>query len=150
MVRARTILMLVGLCVHPVAGRAQTPTATPVATERQYTGLTAEEAKAVIEKLEDAQRKLRAGEFQAFQLLAGANASSDQAKQSPRDAFLSVPFQKVWHVRRVPTDNRLWQPYQLAYAPNGLGQLYWDIEVVLGFNGNIERVLMTYKAPAPF
>jgi hypothetical protein len=32
----------------------------------------------------------------------------------------------------------------------GLGQLYWDIEVVLGFDGNIERVLMIYKPPAPF
>ncbi len=40
--------------------------------------------------------------------------------------------------------------YSLAYSPNGLGQLYWEIEVALGFNGDIERVLMTYKPPAPF
>lgn len=61
-----------------------------------------------------------------------------------------MSFQKVWNIEPVRTDNPLWQPYRLAYAPNGLGQLYWDIEVVLGINGNIERLLMIYKPPAPF
>lgn len=69
---------------------------------------------------------------------------------SPREAFLQVPFKKVWNIERGRTDNSLWQPYRLSYAPNGLGQLYWDIEVVLGFYGDIERVLMIYKPPAPF
>jgi hypothetical protein len=69
---------------------------------------------------------------------------------SARDAFLQVRFDDVWNFERVRTDNRGWQPYKLAYAPKGLGQLYWDIEVVLGSDGNIERVLMIYKQPAPF
>ncbi|HEX8444130.1 MAG TPA: hypothetical protein VF631_10845 [Allosphingosinicella sp.] len=77
-------------------------------------------------------------------------ASSETTKVSPRDAFLQVPFKRVWNIERVQTDNRLWQPHRLAYAPNGPGQLYWDIEVVLGSEGEIERVLMIYKPRAPF
>jgi hypothetical protein len=72
------------------------------------------------------------------------------ANVSPRDAFLSIPFRKVWNIERLPSDNRLWQPYRLSYAPNGLGQLFWEIEIALGFNGDLERVLMNYKPPAPF
>ena len=34
--------------------------------------------------------------------------------------------------------------------PYGPGQLYWDIEVMSGLEGRLERVVMTYKAPAPF
>jgi hypothetical protein len=122
----------------------------PVPTTRQLRGLTAEEAAALLGKLEDAQRLLKAGEPQYFELLAGSMASYDMTKLSPRDVFLDVPFQQVWDIERVQTDNPMWQPYRLAYSPNGLGQLYWDIEVALGFNGNIERVLMNYKPPAPF
>ena len=119
-----------------------------VPTKRQLQGLTIEEAAALLAKLEDAQRRLKAGDLQSFELLAGSIASYDMTKSSPRDVFLRVPFQKVWDIKRVPNEYR--HTYSLAYSPNGLGQLYWEIEVALGFNGNIERVLMTYKPPAPF
>ena len=82
--------------------------------------------------------------------MAGSIASYEMTKSSPRDVFPQVPFKEVWDIERVRTDNRLWQPYRLAYSPEGLGQTYWDIEVVLGFSGDIQRVLMTYKPPAPF
>lgn len=71
-------------------------------------------------------------------------------KVSPEGAFLKVSFQQVWEIARVPTDNRLWRPFKLAYAPDGLAQHYWDIEVVLGTSGQLERVTMIYKPPAPF
>ena len=145
-----SILLFMGLSVQPHMGGAQTTRTVPVPATPQLSGLTATEAAALIAKLEDAQRRVQAGQSQPFELLAGSIASYDQTKITPREAFLKVPFQKVWDIRRVRTDNRLWQPYRLAYAPNGLGQLYWDIEVVLGFNGNIERVLMTYRSLAPF
>lgn len=122
----------------------------PVPTKRQLRGLNAEEASALVAKLGDAQKKLRAGEFQSFELMSGSVAGYEMTKVSPRDAFLQVPFQQVWEIERVPTDNRLWQPFKLAYAPDGLGKLYWDIEVVLGANGQLERVTMNYKPPAPF
>ena len=69
-------------------------------------------------------------------------------KSSPRDVFLKTPFQKVWNLERVPNEYRL--TYLLAYSPDGPGQLYWEIEVALGSDGDVERVQMTYKPPAPF
>ncbi|MEP4893743.1 hypothetical protein [Parasphingorhabdus sp.] len=119
-------------------------------TERQLMGLTVGEADALISKLETAQEGLRNDKLQSFELLAGSVASYDQSKVSARDVFLSVPFQEVWEVKRIVSDNRLSQPFRLSYAPNGLGKLFWDITVVVGFSGQIERVEMIYKAPAPF
>lgn len=143
-------LVLLGLALQPAMLSALTedPVSTP--TEQQLRGLDESEAAALISKLKDAQGKLRAGEFQSFQLISGSIAAYEMTKVSPRDAFLQVSFEEVWEIERVTTDNRLWQPFKLAYAPNGLGQLYWDIEVVLGANGQIERVMMIYKPPAPF
>ena len=143
-------LLVVSLLVQAAIGWAQPSDIRPVPTTRQLSGLNAEEASALIARLEYAQRQLRAGEFQGFELLAGSIASYDATEIPPRDAFLQVPFNEVWSITRVRTDNRLWQPYRLSYSPNGPGQLYWDIEVVLGFNGDLERVLMIYKPPAPF
>ena len=150
--RLLRLLLVAALAVHSNANAALAAAKElqPVPANPQLRGLNAEEARTLIAKLKDAQRRLRAGEFLPFELLAGSIASYDMTKSSPREVFLRVPFDAVWDIERVRTDNRLWQPYRLAYAPNGLGQLYWDIEVVLGFNGNIERVLMVYKPPAPF
>jgi hypothetical protein len=144
------VVFVAGLSVQCAFASAEPKGIQPVPTTRQLRGLSAEEATALIAKLEDAQRRLKTGEPQSFELLAGSIASYDMTETAPRDAFLQVPFKEAWNIERVRTDNRLWQPYRLSYAPNGLGQLYWDIEVVLGFNGDIQRVLMTYKPPAPF
>ncbi|GAA4021082.1 hypothetical protein GCM10022280_22040 [Sphingomonas swuensis] len=148
--RPLQLLAFVLMSAHCAVGNAQrTPVIAPPAT-RQLSGLGSPEADSLLAKVKDAQRRLSAGEVQTFELLAGSVASSEAARISPREAFLGVPFDKVWKIERVRTDNRLWQPFKLAYAPKGLGQLYWDIEVVLGFNGDIEQVSMTYKVPAPF
>ena len=143
-------LLIVCLLVQPAIGWAQTSDTRPVPTTRQLSGLNAEEASALVAQLENAQRQLRAGEFQGFELVAGSIASYDAARITPRDAFLQVRFNEVWAITRGRTDNRLWRPYRLSYSPNGLGRLYWDIEVALGINGNLQRVLMIYQAPAPF
>ena len=143
-------VVVAGLSVHATVASAAPTDFRPVPTTRQLRGLTAEEATALVGKLEDAQHRLKAGEPQHFELLAGSIASYEMTKSSPRDVFPQVPFKEVWDIERVRTDNRLWQPYRLAYSPEGLGQTYWDIEVVLGFSGDIQRVLMTYKPPAPF
>ena len=148
--RGWRFLIIAVLAVQPAIGWTGAVKTVPVPTTRQLRGLDAREATALIAKLKDAQRALKTGKPQHFELLAGSIASYDMTKSPPRDAFLQVPFQQVWNIERVRTDNRLWQPYRLSYAPNGLGQLYWDIEVVLGFNGEIQRVLMVYKPPAPF
>ena len=144
----RHIVIAIALSLHGATACAHTTTA-PAPATRQLRGLGAEEAAALLARAEDAQRRLRAGEFQPFELLAGAVASSEMTRVSPRDAFLEVRFDQVWDIEKRVTDNPLWQPYRLAYAPDGLGRLYWDIEIVLGINGDIERVLMVYKAPAP-
>jgi hypothetical protein len=144
------LVVVAGLSAHSAVASAAPKDIQPVPATRQLRGLSAEEATALIAKLEDAQRRLKAGEPLAFELLVGSIASNDMTKSPPRDVFLRVPFKEVWDIERVRTDNRIWQPYRLAYAPNGLGQLYWDIEVALGFYGDIQRVLMAYKPPAPF
>ena len=148
--RLLRLLLVAALAVHSTAALAAPSELQPVPAEPRLRGLNAEEASTLVAKLKDAQRRLRAGEFLPFELLAGSIASYDMTKSAPREVFLRVPFDDVWVIERVRTDNRLWQPYRLAYAPNGLGELYWDIEVVLGFYDNIERVLMVYKPPAPF
>jgi len=144
------IVFIIGLVGQPSIGGAQAKQAVSVPTTRQLSGLSPQDASDLIAKLEDAQRRLKAGKFQPFELLAGSIASYDKTKVSPRDAFLQASFSSVWKVERVRSDNELWQPYRLSYAPDGLGKLYWDIEVMLGIDGNIDRVSMTYKPPAPF
>ncbi len=144
------IAFIVGLAGQSASGGAQTTPAVSVPIERQLSGVTPREATDLIAKLEDAQRLLKAGKFQSFELLAGSIASYDKTKVSPREAFLQVPFRSVWNVERVRSDNKLAQPYRLAYAPDGLGKPYWDIEVVLDINNDIDRVSMTYRPPAPF
>jgi hypothetical protein len=144
------LLIILGLGLQPAIISAQPVDTVSFPPTRQLRGLNAGEASALVVKLSEAQNKLRAGEFQSFELMSGSIAGYDMIKVSPRDAFLQVSFQQVWEIERVPTDNRLWQPFKLAYAPDGLGQLYWDIEVVLGASGQLERVTMIYKPPAPF
>lgn len=148
--RMRHLLLSLLLAAQCAAGSAQAGSTAPAPAERQLRGLSRDEASLLLTKLEEAQRRLKAGEFQVFELLAGSIASYEQTKASPRGVFLEIPFQKVWSIERVNSDNRLWQPFRLAYSPDGMGQRYWDIEVVLGTNGNIERVLMIYKPPAPY
>ena len=144
------IVFIVGLAGQTISGGAQTTQAASSPIKLQLSGVTPQEANDLITKLEDAQIFLKAGKFQSFELLTGSIASYDKTKVSPREAFLQVPFRSVWNVERVRSDNKLAQPYRLAYAPNGLGKLYWDIEVVLDVNGDIDRVSMTYRPPAPF
>lgn len=146
----RSLLIFLCLALQPAIISAQRVGTVAVPPTQQLRGLNAGEASALVAKLSEAQIKLRAGEFQSFELISGSIAGYDMVKVSPRDAFLQVSFQQVWQIERVPTDNRLWQPFKLAYAPDGLGQLYWDIEVVLGASGQLERVTMIYKPPAPF
>ncbi|MFL9839958.1 hypothetical protein ABS767_03185 [Sphingomonas sp. ST-64] len=128
---------------------AQAQGGVPAPSRQQLSGLDPAEASALVAKLEEAQRLLQAGAFPPFELLSGAIASYEQAKLGPREAFLRVPFDQVWKIERGRRDNPLWQPFRLSYAPDGLGKRYWDIEVVFGVNGNIERVTMLYKPPAP-
>ncbi len=142
-------LLFVGLSLRCDTAHAETGLAQSAPVKQHLMGLSAAEASMLLIKLKEAQSSLKTGDMQYFELLAGSVASFEAAKISPREAFLAVPFDEVWRIRRVRSDNRLWQPYKLSYAPKGLGQLYWDIEVVLGSSGNIERVLMVYKVPAP-
>lgn len=124
--------------------------AIPVPASRQLLGVSSQTADSLIAKLQDRQRALKAGTAPNFMLLSGAGASSEAARMTPREAFLAIPFDKVWRIELDRTGTRSWQPYRLAYAPNGLGQLYWEIEVTLDFRGAIAKVELTYRPPAPF
>jgi hypothetical protein len=148
--RIWNVAFTVALVGQSTIGGAQVKQSVSAPAIRQLDGLSSQDAADLIAKLEDAQRRLKAGEFQSFELLAGSIASYDKTKVSPRNAFLGVAFSSVWEVKRVRADNELWQPYKLAYAPDGLGKRYWDIEIMLSFEGKIERVTMTYKPPASF
>lgn len=126
------------------------PTAINVAAQPQLRGLTAEEAAALIAKVADAQSRLRKKDQVVFELLSGAPTFYPMTSTAPRDAFLRLPLAKTFSVERKATDNKLWQPYRLIVLPDGPGKLLWDVEVVLGINGQIERIEMLYRPPAPF
>jgi hypothetical protein len=81
--------------------------------------------------------------------MAGAVASFDEIRVAPRDAFLRVPFKQLWGIERTAAEDQNRQSFKLAYMPNGVGELYWDIEVIVA-DGKLERVHMTYQPPAPF
>ena len=148
--RISKLVLCTILAAHPATSWAKAGEAVRPAVERRLSGLTPDEARTLVRNLVTAQRNLKTDKFQSFELLAGSIASYDKTKVPPRTVFLSIDFERVWAIERVATDNRLWQPFKLAYAPDGLGKRYWDIEVVTGAEGDIERVLMIYKPPAPF
>tara|TARA_R110002167_G_scaffold9558_14_gene44225 strand:+ start:1376 stop:1990 length:615 start_codon:yes stop_codon:yes gene_type:complete len=118
--------------------------------ETRLRGLDADEAAALIDQLKQAQDGLRRGDTLHFDLLAGAPASYPMTMTSPREAFLSVDFSHPFTVERVSPADSPRKTYRMAVLPNGVGALYWDVRVVPGFNGTLERVEMVYRAPAPF
>jgi hypothetical protein len=128
--------------------RAQ-PAPTKVDAQPQLRGMTAEEA-ALIAKVANAQAKLKNEKQVVFELLSGAPAFYSMTRTTPREAFLRLPHAKTFSVERKATDNRLWQPYRIIVLPDGPGKLLWDVEVVLGINGQIERIEMLYRPLAPF
>ena len=128
--------------------RAQ-PAPTKVDAQPQLRGMTAEEA-AMIAKVANAQAKLKNEKQVVFELLSGAPAFYSMTRTTPREAFLRLPHAKTFSVERKATDNRLWQPYRIIVLPDGPGKLLWDVEVVLGINGQIERIEMLYSPLAPF
>lgn len=126
------------------------PTTPELAPQTQLRGLTADQASELIGKVADAQAKLKKNELVFFELLSGAPASYPMTRVAPRDAFLGLPLAKIFSVERASSDNKLWQPYRLTVLPDGPGKLLWDVEVIIGSNGQIERIEMVYRPPAPF
>lgn len=149
MTRRRPVLLAATAILLAPTAAAEPPPTTPAAAP-QLRGLNAEDAAALIAKVADAQARLKNKESATFELLSGAPASYPMARVSPRDAFLRLPLGKTFSVERKATDNKLWQPHRITILPDGPGKLLWDVEVVLGFYGNIERIEMIYRPPAPF
>ena len=149
MTNPRSFLLAATALLLAPAALAQ-PTPADVAAQPQLRGLNAEEAAALIAKIADAQARLKNGEKAYFELLSGAPASYPMTRTAPRDAFLRLPLAKTFRVERKATDNKLWQPYRIIVLPDGPGKLLWDVEVVLGIDGQIERIAMLYSSPAPF
>ena len=145
----RSVLLALTVLLFSPGALAQ-PAPANVAAQPQLRGLTAEEAAALIAKVADAQSRLRKKEQVVFELLSGAPTFYPMTSTAPRDAFLRLPLAKTFSVERKATDNKLWQPYRLIVLPDGPGKLLWDVEVVLGINGQIERIEMLYRPPAPF
>jgi hypothetical protein len=148
----RLILLLsaLGLAVHASSIVAQPKTSNGAPISRQLRGLDAAQANALVTSLKGAQRDLQAGKAQSFELLAGSVASYDAARITPRDAFLQLPFDKVWDVERISAAGEPLQEYKLAYSPEGLGKPYWHVEVATNSSNDIERVLLSYRNPPPF
>ena len=146
----RAILMIMLAASSACVATAQADGERPRSASPSLRGLSAAEADELIDKLQDLQRRLRRGENLVFELLSGAPAFYPMTTVSPREAFLRMNFDEAGFIERVQTDNRLWQPYRLVFAPNGPGRTIWDVEVVLGINGDAERVTMIYRPPPPF
>lgn len=142
------LLAATALLLAPTALAQPTPASAPA--QPQTRGLTAEEAAALIAKIAEAQARLKNDEKAYFELQSGAPASYPMTRTAPRDAFLHLPLAKTFSVERKASDNKLWQPYRIIVLPDGPGTLLWDVEVVLGIDGQIERIAMLYRPPAPF
>jgi len=115
----------------------------------KLTGLTPDEASLLIDKLQHAQKDLRAGKKETFELLAGAPAFYPETQVAPRSAFLDMSFERPWSVERK-SGTGLWQPYELVYFPSGPQSLMWKVNVIVGQVGQLVRIEMLYTAPPPF
>ena len=133
------------------SAHAQTPGPPAAIHDVQLWNISPEATGDLIRKVKQAQEALRRGDDLYFQLLSGAPASYPMTETSPREAFLNADFSRPFEVRRVEEpDNPLWKRHKVTLIPNGLGNLMWDVEVVMGVNDNIERVEMFYRPPPPF
>lgn len=120
----------------------------PAAAKLQ--GLSRAEADALIVRLQNLQKRLRAGVFVSTELLSGGTGSDPMTQVAPRQAFLEMQFDQSFEIRRLPPQIPLRQAYTFTVAPDGLGNPMWFVEIDLGASGHIERVEMLHKAPAPF
>jgi hypothetical protein len=127
----------------PLHANAQTPTAIQLRGD-----LTQADAAKIIAVVKAAQAKLRGGESLYFELLSGAPASYEQTKIAPRDVFLALSFEDPFSIEYRSTGNRLWQPYR--FEIRGERALVWQVDVVLGINGNLERIEILARPPHPF
>jgi len=118
--------------------------------KRYLRGVTDQQADELIAKLKEDQKQLKEGKDLYFELLSGAPASYEMNNVAPRAAFLAADFGRIWEVEHKDSGNPLWQPYRLSVIHTALGEPYWDVEVALGFYGQIEQVKMFYRPPAPF
>lgn len=118
----------------------------------QFLGLSEEEGSVLLQKVGEAQHRLRTGREALFELLSGSIASYPMASKSPRDAFLEADFDQPWSVERLPSPNPSWHPHRITILPDGPGAdaLSWEVEVVLGFYGDVQRIEMLYKPVPPF
>lgn len=152
--KTRTLLLALGLLASmtlSTPGRADVAPGTPAdAVATRLEGLSQAEAQGLIDKLQGAQSDLRQRDGLTFDLLSGAPASYRQARLSPRDAFLGVSFAHPYLVRKLSPDKTGRQAYLVELLPNGFGRIVCDVEVVLGFDAQIQRVQLYYGPPAPF
>jgi len=122
----------------------------PKTEEARLAGLDRGAANALIGKLKAAQDALRGDGKLYFGLLSGAPAAYPQARLPPRDVFLKADFDRPFEISKPASDNPLWVPYKITLLPEGPGRIVCDAEVVLGINGQIERVTLYYHPPHPF
>src|SRR4051812_4275936 len=134
----------------PDPAAAQAPRGiAPAAAPARLEGLTEAQAAQLIGTLREAQRGLRAGEKLYFDLLSGAPASYDMTKVSPREAFLGLDLGQLFSIARLDRNRVALDTYRVTVQPER-GGLLWDVEIRLGSSGNLERVEMFYRPPAPF
>ncbi|MGR4864060.1 hypothetical protein [Caulobacter sp. LARHSG274] len=146
---AMAILVSTALSAPSQAAEEQT-TARGRTAATQLEGVTRQAAEDLIGKLETAQKDLRQRNDLTFALLSGAPAFYKQARLSPRDAFLDISFARPFSLKKLPADNANWMPYRIEILPDGPGRIVCDVDVILGFNGQIERVQLYYRQPDPF
>ena len=143
-------IALVSVAAAGSAG-AQVPSPSCPTHQIQFRNIGPEASAELIRKVKQAQEALRRGDKPYFQLLSGAPAFYPMTETSPREAFLNADFSRPFSVERIEEPNNpLWKRHEVVLTPNGTGQPLWEVEVVLGVNGNIERVEMFYTLPPPF
>ncbi len=145
----KQLLRAVGVGIAFGAASISVHATAQTATAIQLRGdLTQADAAKIIAVVKAAQENLRRGENLSFELLSGAPAFYEQTKIAPRDAFLALSFETPFSIENRSTGNRLWRPYRFEIV--GERSLVWQVDVVLGINGNLERVEILARPPHPF
>lgn len=136
---------MIAFCAQPAPTAAQ---AAAQATQPSLERVDPSEAKALIAKLQLAQRDVAAGKAETFEILAGAPALYPAVRVSPLTQFLHMSFDQPRTIERKGMG--LWQVYELTYFPPGPHSLMWKVTVTTGKTGELRRIQLLYTAPPPF
>lgn len=116
----------------------------------QLTNVEEGEALEALSRLAQFQQSVREGRVSRVELLAGGAASSTATLQSARDLLDMLPLDKALFAEKLPQGEFGRERYRFSVFPDGLGQIFWQVDLVMASDTEIARVTVLRKIPAPY